>query len=71
VTSHRLNDIMKLLTIVSTIFIPMTFIAGVYGMNFQHMPELQWGFGYLYVWGLMVGTAVIGAAVVYSRRWLS
>ena len=71
VTSHRLNDIMKLLTIVSTIFIPMTFIAGVYGMNFQHIPELQWDYGYLYVWALMLGTAAIGAVVVYSRRWLS
>jgi magnesium transporter len=41
-----MNEIMKVLTIISTIFIPMTFIAGVYGMNFEHMPELKWPFSY-------------------------
>lgn len=71
VSGARLNDIMKVLTIVSTIFIPMTFIAGVYGMNFDHIPELHWSYGYLYVWSLMLGSAAVGAGVVISRRWLA
>jgi len=44
--SMRINDIMRILTVVSTIFIPLTFITGVYGMNFRHMPELGWRYGY-------------------------
>lgn len=57
---QRMNSIMKQLTIVSTIFIPLTFLAGIWGMNFQWMPELGWKYGYLFAWGLMlaVGTAV-------------
>ncbi len=70
VTGHRLNDIMKLMTIVTTIFVPMTFIAGVYGMNFDHIPELHWPYGYAYVWSLMLGCAVICGVFVWSRRWL-
>ena len=71
VTGHRLNDIMKILTLVSTIFIPMTFIAGVYGMNFRYMPELEWPYGYAFAWVLMLGTAAVGGLYVVSRRWLS
>lgn len=71
VSGARLNDIMKVLTIVSTIFIPMTFIAGVYGMNFDHIPELHWSYGYLYVWALMLGSAAVGGGLVVSRRWLA
>lgn len=57
---QRMNGIMKQLTIVSTIFIPLTFLAGIWGMNFQWMPELGWKYGYLFAWILMlaVGTAV-------------
>lgn len=57
---QRMNSIMKQLTIVSTIFIPLTFLAGIWGMNFQWMPELGWEHGYLFAWALMlsVGTAV-------------
>lgn len=57
---RRMNGIMKQLTIVSTIFIPLTFLAGIWGMNFQWMPELGWKHGYLFAWALMltVGTAV-------------
>ena len=56
----RMNDIMKRLTVVSTIFIPLTFLVGVWGMNFRGMPELDWRYGYLYAWILifLVGTAV-------------
>lgn len=58
----KMNDIMKRLTIVSTIFIPITFLAGVWGMNFEFMPEMDWKYGYLAAWGLM---AIIGGAVYY------
>ncbi|HTN74447.1 MAG TPA: magnesium/cobalt transporter CorA, partial [Pirellulaceae bacterium] len=79
--SNRINETMRVLTIVSTIFIPITFIAGVYGMNFDtsspwNMPELKWRFGYLFCWALMLATA--GFMVYYFRRqgwirlrWLS
>jgi len=68
--SNRMNGVMKTLTVISTIFIPLTFIAGVYGMNFQHMPELGWRLGYYGVLALMVVIAV--ALVVWIRRrgWL-
>jgi Mg2+ and Co2+ transporter CorA len=49
----RMTQVMKLLTVISTIFIPLTFIVGVYGMNFDHMPELQWKYGYFLVMGSM------------------
>jgi magnesium transporter len=68
--SNRMNEIMKLLTIISTIFIPLTFIAGVYGMNFKHMPELEWGWGYFTVLGLMFVLA-LGMLVFFRRKhWL-
>lgn len=68
--SNRMNEIMKVLTIIATIFIPLTFIAGIYGMNFDHMPELHCKWGYAAVWGFMV--TVAGAMVAFFRRkdWL-
>ena len=48
--SNRLNEVMKVLTIIATIFMPLTFIAGLYGMNFKYMPELEWHYGYFAVW---------------------
>ena len=68
--SNRMNEVMKVLTIVATIFIPLTFIAGIYGMNFEYMPELAWRWSYFTVWIVMF---VIGALMlVYfrKRRWL-
>lgn len=68
--SHRTNEVMRVLTIVATIFIPLTFIAGLYGMNFQDMPELRWRYGYPASLALMTG---IGLAMVWwfrRRRWL-
>ncbi len=68
--SNRLNEVMKTLTLVSTVFIPLTFIAGVYGMNFDVMPELRWRFGYPLVWGIMIA---IGAGILVwfrRKRWL-
>jgi magnesium transporter len=65
-TSYKLNEIMKVLTIISTIFIPLTFIAGVYGMNFQHMPELAWPWGYGVIWIVML--LISGCMVYYFKR---
>jgi magnesium transporter len=68
--SNRMNEVMKVLTIIATIFIPLTLIAGIYGMNFQYMPELGWRWGYPMIWLAML---VIGAIMlVYFRRkrWL-
>ena len=68
--SNRMNEVMKVLTIIATIFIPLTFIAGVYGMNFAYMPELRWRWGYPAVWVLML--AVAFSLILYFRRkkWL-
>ena len=64
--SNRMNETMKLLTIIATIFIPLTFIAGIYGMNFKRMPELDWGWGYFIVLGLMF--IVFVAMLIWFRR---
>jgi magnesium transporter len=68
--SNRLNRVMKVLTIISTIFIPLTFIVGVYGMNFTHMPELANRYGYPIVWGIMILIALGMVAFFKSRDWL-
>jgi magnesium transporter len=65
-TSYRMNEVMKVLTVIATIFIPLTFITGVYGMNFRVMPELEWPWGYGAAWGLML--AVAGGLVLYFRH---
>jgi magnesium transporter len=64
--SNRMNEVMKVLTIIATIFIPVTFIAGVYGMNFDHMPELHWRFSYFGALGAMGLVALV--MVIYFRR---
>jgi len=69
--SHRANEIMKVLTIISTIFIPLSFIAGVYGMNFEFMPEIHWKFGYLFAWGSMAAVAGIIIFFIWRRGWFS
>jgi magnesium transporter len=68
--SNRTNSVMQLLTIVSTIFIPLTFIAGVYGMNFDYMPELHWKNGYFAIWGLMAVITVLMIWLTKRRNWL-
>jgi magnesium transporter len=65
-TSNRLNEVMKALTIVSTIFLPLSFVAGVYGMNFDYLPELHWRYGYLLVWGVFI--LVVAGMLWYFRR---
>lgn len=67
--SHRMNEVMKILTILSAIFMPITFIAGIYGMNFQHMPELEYQNGYFLALGLML-VIVVGMVFYFKRkRW--
>ncbi|MBI3509524.1 MAG: magnesium/cobalt transporter CorA [Bacteroidetes bacterium] len=68
--SNRMNEVMKTLTIITTIFVPLTFIAGVYGMNFKYMPELDQHSGYFIVWGIMIAITV--SLIIYFRRkkWL-
>jgi magnesium transporter len=68
--SNRMNSVMKVLTIISTIFIPLTFIVGVYGMNFKFMPELDMRYAYPITWAVMIAI-VIGMLIVFKRRhWL-
>jgi magnesium transporter len=64
--SNRTNQVMKLLTVIGTIFMPLTFLVGVYGMNFKNMPELEWHNGYFMLWGLMIGLSI--AMIIYFRR---
>ena len=64
--SNRMNEVMKVLTIIATLFIPMTFLAGIYGMNFKHMPELEWPWGYPIVWAIMLLVGLV--MVLYFRR---
>jgi magnesium transporter len=68
--NQRTNQIMQLMTLVSTIFIPLTFIVGVYGMNFEQMPELHWKYGYLGAWILMLSTAGLLFRMFKRRGWL-
>jgi len=68
--SNKMNEVMKVLTIFAAIFIPLTFIAGVYGMNFVNMPELQWKYGYFTVWSVMVLVAVTLLIFFRRRKWL-
>jgi magnesium transporter len=64
--SNKMNNVMKVLTIISTIFIPLSFVAGVYGMNFDHMPELHWRYGYFYV---LAGMATATIGMLFYFRW--
>jgi magnesium transporter len=66
VQSQRLGEVMKVLTVIATIFIPLTFIASIYGMNFKHMPELETRWGYPAILGVMLLTA--GGMIAYFRR---
>ena len=68
--AHRLNEIMKVLTIVTAIFVPLGLIAGIYGMNFQVMPELQWEYGYFAVLGFMATTAIVLLTVFRAKKWV-
>lgn len=68
--SHRLNQIMKLLTIITAIFVPITFIAGIYGMNFEYIPELKYHYGYFIALGVMLAIVMSLMIVFKIRKWL-
>ncbi|RMF59394.1 MAG: magnesium and cobalt transport protein CorA [Calditrichaeota bacterium] len=68
--SNHMNEVMKTLTIIATIFIPLTFIVGVYGMNFEYMPELKWHWGYWGIWLIMVIIAIVMVFYFRKKKWL-
>lgn len=68
--SNKMNEVMKVLTIFASIFIPLTFIAGVYGMNFEKMPELQWKYGYFMILGIMLLVATLLLYYFRRKKWL-
>ena len=67
--SNRLNQVMKVLTIISTLFIPLTFLVGVYGMNFRYMPELEWKYSYPILWVVMGATVIFMIRFFKKKRW--
>lgn len=68
--SNKMNEVMKVLTIIATIFIPITFVAGIYGMNFKNMPELEWGWGYPFAWFLILCISLIMVVYFKTKKWL-
>jgi magnesium transporter len=68
--SNRTNEIMKFLTVIGTIFMPLTFLVGVYGMNFKHLPELEWRNGYFMLWGFMLALSITMVIYFRRKRWL-
>jgi magnesium transporter len=68
--SNKMNEVMKVLTIIATIFIPITFVAGIYGMNFKFMPELEWRWGYVLVWAIIVVVAGSMIGFFKKKQWL-
>lgn len=67
--SHKMNDVIKALTIIATIFMPMTFLTGVYGMNYVFMPELKWRLGYLFAWGIILLTGFSLLFYCRKKKW--
>lgn len=70
IQSNRMNSIMMTLTVITTIFMPLTFIVGVYGMNFDHMPELHWKYGYFITLGVMAIIFIIMIFWFNKKGWL-
>ncbi|WP_417887879.1 magnesium/cobalt transporter CorA [Zunongwangia sp.] len=68
--SNKMNEVMKVLTIIATIFIPLTFIAGIYGMNFEYMPELRWKYSYFVLLGIMVIIFILMLYYFKRKKWL-
>jgi magnesium transporter len=68
--SYKMNEIMKVLTLIATIFIPLTFVTGIYGMNFEYMPELRYPYGYFIVWAVMIGVVLVMLAYFRKRQWI-
>ena len=68
--SHKMNAVMKVLTVITTIFVPLTFLVGVYGMNFDNMPELHWNSGYYAIWAIMLGIVIFQLFWFRRKRWI-
>ena len=68
--SNKMNEVMKILTIIATIFIPLTFIAGIYGMNFKYMPELEWSWSYPLLWIIIIFIAILMLTFFRKKKWL-
>jgi magnesium transporter len=68
--SQRTNEVIRVLTIISTIFVPLTFLAGVYGMNFHYFPEISWKYGYPAFWAVSIAVVCLLVAFLRSRRWM-
>lgn len=68
--SNKMNEVMKVLTVIATIFIPLTYIAGIYGMNFEYMPELKWRWSYPIVWLVMIAIGISMLGYFRRKRWL-
>ncbi|MEA2117233.1 magnesium/cobalt transporter CorA [Halovibrio sp. HP20-50] len=69
ISSHQLNITMRVLTVITAIFVPLTFIAGIYGMNFDNMPELRYEYGYFFVWGVMLGIGGLLILLFRRKHW--
>ena len=67
--NHKMNQVMKTLTIVSMFFLPLTFIVGVYGMNFKYFPELEWEYGYYIIWGIMIAIVILMFVYFKMKKW--
>ena len=67
--NHKMNEVMKSLTVVSMFFLPLTFIVGVYGMNFKYFPELEWDNGYFIIWGVMILVVLFMFVYFKMKKW--
>jgi len=67
--SYKMNEVMKVLTVIATIFIPLTFIVGIYGMNFPNMPEMKWPWAYFALWGVMISVVIFMAFYFRRKKW--
>jgi magnesium transporter len=65
-----MNEVMKVLTVIATVFMPLTFLAGIYGMNFKYLPELEWRWGYFALLGVMMVIAVFMLIYFRRKKWL-
>lgn len=67
--NHKMNEVMKTLTVISSVFLPLTFIAGIYGMNFKHMPELEYQYGYYTVLCIMLIIVIVMLYYFKKKKW--
>jgi magnesium transporter len=70
IVTNRTNEILKVMTIIATAFMPITFIAAVYGMNFRNIPEIEWRYGYLFAWGMIISVTLGMLWFFRRKRWI-